>query len=169
MTESVPNSLANAAAHCLLGDLSEAGLEFIPQHKTNSGYRQDIKDVRVLFLGAENDQSANSLLIAIASKGLGIDKDFAHMNLLKNDSQTIESAVSNYNAEIIIVLGAENAISLFPGHDSPTSLQRGCLLQSSYSTTPILITESLNAMLSNPELKKSCWEDLQVVKVILNN
>ncbi|MBC8371185.1 MAG: hypothetical protein H8E25_14390 [Planctomycetes bacterium] len=172
MTNSESNLLAHAAAQCILGNLAEAGLDLVPnQQKLPENIidsRNKAESIRILFLGTENDQSASDLLIAIADKGMGVPKDFVHMNLLNSDYPTIEAAMENYNAQIIIVLGAENGLPLFPGSSSPTSLERKRLLHSSYCASPILITESLNAMLLNPELKKTCWQDIQLAKEILN-
>lgn len=169
MTESAPEQLANAAANCLLRDLTDAGLDLIPSRPAASSNIHQSEAVQILYLGCHNDNSASELLVAISEKGLGVAKDFAHISLLQKDPVALESALSNYSASIIIVLGAENALQLFPGVDSPTKLPRGALLNSNYTTIPILITESLNAMLSNPELKKTCWKDLQLAKEILNN
>jgi hypothetical protein len=122
-----------------------------------------------MFLGSENSPEASTLLVAIADKGLNVPKDFIHINLLKKDAQTIESTLGTYAPQIIIVLGIENGMQLFPNHGSGSEIPRGQLLHSSYCSNPVLITESLKDMLSDADSKKSCWNDLQAAKEILNN
>jgi len=171
MTDSVPNNVATAAAHCLLSDLVGAGLNLVPRPPDNAhiGSIGKAESVTIMFLGAENNREANSLLIAIADKGLNIPKDFVHINLLKKDAQTIESTLGTYTPQLIIVLGIENGIQLFPNHGSGGDIPRGRLLHSTYCSNPVLITESLKDMLSDPDSKKSCWNHLQAAKEILNN
>ena len=171
MTDYAPNNMATAAAHCLLNDLAEAGLDSAPLSQTDTYIDRISKaePVTIMFLGAENSREASDLLIAIADKGLNVPKDFVHINLLKKDSQTIESTLGTYSPQLIIVLGVENGIQLFPNHGSGSDIPRGQLLHSSYCSNPVLITESLKDMLSGPDSKKSCWNDLQAAKEILNN
>ena len=171
MTDSVPNNMATAAAHCLLNDLAEAGLNLVPQSQADTDIDSTgrAETVTIMFLGAENSREASDLLIAIADKGLSVPKDFVHINLLKKDAQTIESTLGTYAPQIIIVLGIENGMQLFPNHGSGSEIPRGQLLHSSYCSNPVLITESLKDMLSDADSKKSCWNDLQAAKGILNN
>jgi len=171
MTDSVPNNVATAAAHCLLNDLTEAGLNLVPQLQAGTSVDSTSKAeaVTIMFLGAENSSEASTLLVAIADKGLNVPKDFIHINLLKKDAQTIESTLGTYAPQIIIVLGIENGIQLFPNHGSGSEIPRGQLLHSSYCSNPVLVTESLKDMLSDADSKKSCWNDLQAAKEILNN
>ena len=171
MTDYAPNNIATAAAHCLLNDLAEAGLNLVPQSKTDAPIDSTAKAeaVTIMFLGSENSNEASNLLIAIADKGLNVSKDFVHINLLKKDAQTIESTLGTYSPQLIIVLGAENGMQLFPNHGSCSDIPHGQLLHSSYCGNPVLITESLKDMLSDPDSKKSCWNDLQAAKEILNN
>ena len=112
MTDSVPNNVATAAAHCLLSDLTEAGLNLAPQSLADPdiGSVGRAETVTIMFLGSENSPEASDLLIAIADKGLNVPKDFIHINLLKEDAQTIESTLGTYAPQIIIVLGIENGI-----------------------------------------------------------
>jgi hypothetical protein len=169
MTYSVPTNVA--AAHCLLSNLAEAGLNLVPrsQDDTSIDSTSKAEPVTIMFLGADNSREASELLIAIADKGLNVPKDFVHIKLLKKDSQTIESTLGTYSPQIIIVLGVENGMQLFPNHGSGSDIPRGQLLHSSYCSNPVLITESLKSMLSNSDSKKSCWKDLQAAKEILNN
>jgi hypothetical protein len=169
MTYSVPNDMA--AAHCLLSNLAEAGLNLVPQSQADTSIDSTSKaePVTIMFLGTDNSQEASDLLIAIADKGLNVPKDFVHIKLLKKDSQAIESTLGTYSPEVIIVLGLENGIQLFPNHGAGSDIPRGQLLHSSYCSNPVLITESLKSMLSDPDSKKSCWKDLQAAKEILNN
>jgi len=171
MTDYAPNNIATAAAHCLLNDLAEAGLDLAPLSQTDTYIDRTSKTepVTIMFLGAENSREASDLLIAIAARGLNVPKDFVHINLLKKDAQTIESTLGTYSPQLIIVLGVENGIQLFPNHGSGSDIPRGQLLHSSYCSNPVLITESLKDMLSDPDSKKSCWNDLQAAKEILNN
>ena len=171
MTDSVPNNVATAAAHCLLSDLTEAGLNLAPQSLADAdiGSAGRAETVTIMFLGSENSPEASTLLVAIADKGLNVPKDFIHINLLKEDAQTIESTLGTYAPQIIIVLGIENGIQLFPNHGPGNEIPRGQLLHSSYCSNPVLITESLKDMLSDADSKKSCWSDLQAAKEILNN
>ena len=169
MTYSVPTNVA--AAHCLLNNLAEAGLNLVPQSQAEASIDSTSKaePVKIMFLGTDNSREASELLIAIADKGLNVPKDFIHIKLLKKDSQTIESTLGTYSPQIIIVLGVENGMQLFPNHGSGSDIPRGQLLHSSYCSNPVLITESLKSMLSDPDSKKSCWKDLQAAKEILNN
>jgi len=171
MTDSVPNNVAAAAAHCLLSDLTAAGLNLVPRSKADDPIDSTSKaePVTIMFLGSENSSEAGNLLIAIADKGLNVSKDFIHINLLKKDAQTIESTLGTYSPQLIIVLGVENGMQLFPNHGSCSDIPHGQLLYSSYCGNPVLITESLKDMLSDPDSKKSCWNDLQAAKEILNN
>ncbi len=169
MTDSVSNHLATAAAQCLLSDMAEAGLTVALRTQQHISGMATPEPVTIMFLGTDNDKQATELLLAISDKGLNTPKDFVHINLLKKDSQTLESTLATYTSKVIIVLGAENGMQLFPNHDSGETMPQGRLLQSSYSSTPVLITESLDSMLSNPDSKKSCWNDLQAAKEILNN
>ena len=171
MTDSVLNNVATAATHCLLSDLAEAGLNLAPLSPADTHIDSTSKaePVTIMFLGTENSREASDLLIAIADKGLNVPKDFIHINLLKKDAQTIESTLGTYSPQLIIVLGIGNGIQLFPNYGSGSDIPRGQLLHSSYCSNPVLITESLKDMLYDPDLKKSCWNDLQAAKEILNN
>jgi len=171
MTDSVPNNVAIAATHCLLSDLTEAGLNLAPLSPADTYIDSASKaePVTIMFLGTENSREASDLLIAIADKGLNVPKDFIHINLLKKDAQTIESTLGTYSPQLIIVLGIRNGMQLFPNYDSGSNIPRGQLLHSSYCSNPVLITESLKDMLYDPDSKKSCWNDLQAAKEILNN